>query len=189
MSENINTNIQKTTDLSAEMKTYYEKRLIDLASPKLVHDQFGDKYPIPRNGGKSIEFRKYSPLDKATAPITEGVTPDGNSLSVSTVTAEVQQYGDWIGMSDMLDMTAIDNNVVQVTKLLGSQAGRTLDTVTREELVGGTNVLFAPKVSGDTVTEVTAIDATICARRSSLICPRSASGAPGTATRRMAACW
>ena len=155
MSNNINT----TAELSAEMKTYYEKRLIDLASPKLVHDQFGDRYPIPKNGGKTIEFRKYSPLEKATAPITEGVTPDGNSLSVSTVTAEVEQYGDWIGMSDMLDMTAIDNNVVQVTRLLGSQAGRTLDTITREELSGGTNVIFAPKVSGSTVTEVTSREA------------------------------
>ena len=39
-------------NLSAEMKTYYEKRLIDLAEPKLVHDQFGDKYPIPVGGGE-----------------------------------------------------------------------------------------------------------------------------------------
>ena len=131
-------------DLSAEMKGYYEKRLIDIASPKLVHDQFGDFYPIPKNGGKTVEFRRYSPLGKATKPLVEGVTPDGNSLNVTTVTAEVEQYGDWIGLSDMFDMTAIDNNVVQATRLLGNQAGRTLDTVTREVLAGGTNVRYAP---------------------------------------------
>lgn len=51
-------------DLSAEMKTYYEKRLIDLAEPKLVHDQFGDKYPIPAGNGRTIEFRKYDSLAK-----------------------------------------------------------------------------------------------------------------------------
>lgn len=131
-------------DLSAEMKTYYEKRLIDIATPKLVHDQFGDFYPVPKNGGKTVEFRRYSPLGKATTPLTEGVTPDGNSLNVTTVTAEVEQYGDWIGLSDMFDMTAIDNNVVQATRLLGNQAGRTLDSVTREVLHGGTNVRYAP---------------------------------------------
>ena len=98
--------------LSAEMKTYYEKRLIDLAGPKLVHDQFADKYPIPKNGGKTIEFRKYSPLAKATTPITEGVTPDGNKLNVTGIQATVAQYGDWIQMSDLLELTAIDNNVV-----------------------------------------------------------------------------
>ena len=74
-------------DLTPEMKTYYEKRLIDLAEPRLVHDQFGDKYPIPQNGGKIIEFRKYSPLAKALTPLTEGVTPSGNSLNVTAVTA------------------------------------------------------------------------------------------------------
>ena len=47
------------TGMSAEMKTYYEKRLLDQAEPLLVHDQFGDKYPIPANNGKTIEFRKY----------------------------------------------------------------------------------------------------------------------------------
>jgi hypothetical protein len=40
-------------------------------------------------------------------------------------------------------MTAIDNNLCMATKLLGSQAGRTLDTISREVLVGGTNVQFA----------------------------------------------
>lgn len=150
-------------DLSPEMKTYYEKRLLDNAEPNLVHDQFADKYPIPKNGGKTIEFRKYSPLGKATTPITEGVTPNGNKLNVTAITATISQYGDWIQLSDLLDMTAIDNNVVQSTKLLGSQAGRTLDTVSREVLAGGTNVIYAPKVSGGAETAVTSragLDAT-----------------------------
>ena len=86
--------------------------------------------------------------------ITEGVTPDGDNLQVSAVTATVSQYGNWIRLSDMLELAAIDRNVEQATKLLGAQAGRTLDTITREELNGGTNVLYAPKVSGGSATEV-----------------------------------
>ncbi len=151
-------------DLSPEMKTYYEKRLLDNAEPNLIHDQFADKYPIPKNGGKTIEFRKFSPLAKAVTPITEGVTPNGNKLNVTASTATISQYGDWIQLSDLLDLTAIDNNVLQTTKLLGSQSGRTLDTVTREVLAGGTNVLYAPKVgSGGAETAVTSrtgLDAT-----------------------------
>ena len=150
-------------DLTPEMKTYYEKRLIDLAEPRLVHDQFGDKYPIPQNGGKIIEFRRYSPLAKALTPLTEGVTPSGNSLNVTASTAEVKQYGDYIQLSDLLQIAAIDNNVVQCTKLLGAQAGRTLDTITREILNGGTNVIYAPKVVEGKETAVTSranLDAT-----------------------------
>lgn len=135
--------------LSPEMKTYYDTTLLDNAEPKLVHDQFGDKYPIPKGRGKTIEFRKYSPLGKALAPITEGVTPAGNSLNVTAITATVDQYGDYVQMSDVLELTAIDNNVVQATKMLGSQAGRTLDTITREVLAGGTSVIYAPKIGAD----------------------------------------
>ena len=144
----------ETGSLSAEMKTFYEKRLLDQAEPLLVHNQFGDKYPIPAGSGKKIEFRKYSALPKALTALTEGVTPAGNSLTVTTVEGTVKQYGDWIQLSDMLQMTAIDNNVVQATKLLSSQAGRTLDTVTREVLAGGTNVMYAPKVVDGAETEV-----------------------------------
>ena len=154
---------QSGNDLSPEMKTYYEKRLIDVAEPRLVHDQFGDKYPIPQGSGKSIEFRKYDSLGKASTPITEGVTPTGNSLNVSSVTETVMQYGDWIQLSDMLEMSAVDNNVLQATRLLGAQAGRTLDSITRDVLAGGTNVMYAPTWNGSVSTPVTtrsALDAT-----------------------------
>lgn len=134
-------------DLSPEMKIYYSKRLIDYAEPNLVHDQFGDDYPIPAGGGKTIEFRAYSSLPKATTALTEGVTPDGSTLNVTAKTATVAQYGAYITISDMLKLTAIDNNIVQSLKLLGSQAGRTLDTITRDVLAGGTNVIYSESKS------------------------------------------
>ena len=138
-----NTNVTSDSGLSNEMKTFYSDYLIDMAEPNLVHDQFGQKHPIPKNGGKIIEFRKYDSLPKALTPLTEGVTPNGQKLSMSVITSNVQQYGGYIELSDILLLTAIDNNLVQATKLLGSQAGRTLDTITREVLNGGTNVQYA----------------------------------------------
>jgi N4-gp56 family major capsid protein len=138
-----------TEGLSAEMKTFYDMTLIDEAAPALVHDQFGQKRPIPKNGGKVIEFRKFAPLTKALTPLTEGVTPQGKSLDVTTITAEVSQYGDFITMSDMLELTAIDNVVVEALKLLGRQGGATLDTVVRNILHTGTNVMYCPKIAED----------------------------------------
>lgn len=140
---NATTSASSGNNLSAEMKEFYSKYLIENAKPKLVHDQFGQTHPIPKNGGKTVEFRKYSPLAKATTPLTEGVTPDGKPLNVTTITATVQQYGDYVLLTDMLLLTAIDNNLVQALDLLGQQAGSTLDTVTREILSGGTCVQYA----------------------------------------------
>lgn len=128
--------------LSAEMRTYYSDYLIDNAEPYLVHDLFAQKQVIPR-GAKTISFRKYDPLPKRTTPITEGVTPDGQNLRVSVVEATVAQYGGYVELTDLLLLSAVDNNLCMATKLLGAQAGRTLDTITREVLAGGTNVQYA----------------------------------------------
>ena len=148
--ENLNT----TATMSKEMKTFYEKRLIDQAEPRLVHDQFADYYPMPQNGGKTIEFRQYDPLPEMTTALTEGVTPDGQSLNVKKLEATVKQYGGYVTLSDMLILAAIDNNVVQATNLLASQGGRTMDTIVRDILNGGTNVIYAPKVADGVETAV-----------------------------------
>ena len=140
-------------DLSPEMKTFYDMRLLDYAQAQLVHDQFGEKRPIPKNGGKKIEFRAFTPLAKALTPLTEGVTPNGNQLDVTTIEATVAQYGDFIVQSDVLELTAVDNTILEATKLLGRQAGVTLDTVTRNVMVGGTNVMYAPKINASTGAE------------------------------------
>ena len=166
------TPLNSTTTMTPEMKTFYEKRLIDQAEPRLVHDQFADYYPVPQNGGKTIEFRKYDSLPKASTPLTEGVTPDGQALNVTTITSDLHQYGGWTPLTDVLQMTAIDNNVVQATRVLASQAGRTMDSITRDVLAGGTNVIYAPKIGeGGAETAVTSratLDAT-CQLTSDLI--------------------
>lgn len=142
-------------NLTPEMKTYYDMTLLDEAQPNLVHDQFGQKRPIPQGAGKTIEFRKFASLAKALTPLTEGVTPDGKSLTVTAITATVEQFGDFVTQTDMLELTAIDNTIVEATKLLGRQAGLTLDTITRNIMQASTNVSYAPKVVDGVETPVT----------------------------------
>ena len=148
----MNTNTTLDSGLSVENKTFYDMTLIDEAQANLVHDQFAQKRPIPKNGGKKIEFRKFASLPKALTPLTEGVTPDGKKLSVTSIEAEVAQYGDYIVQSDVLELTSIDNTIVEATKILGRQAGLTLDTITRNIMQSGTNVYYCPKANGTAVT-------------------------------------
>ena len=145
-------NYTGSSDLSVEMKTYYDMNLVDEASPLLVHEQFADDSPIPKNHGKTIEWRKYAPLAKAITPLTEGVTPDGKALVVSNITATINQYGDFVVLTDILKLTAIDNNVLEATKLLGRQSGLTMDTVVRNELLTGGTARYASSWSGTTET-------------------------------------
>ena len=139
---NASTSSGMGNNLSAEVKEFYSKYLIQLADAKLVHDQFGQKKPIPAGNGKTIEFRKFNPLAKITNALVEGVTPDGQALDVTKLTATVSQYGGFVRLTDMLDLVSIDDVKTETTRLIGSQAGRSLDSVVREILNGGTNVQY-----------------------------------------------
>lgn len=142
--------------LAPQMKVYYDTALIKLAGPNLVYDQFAQKRDIPKGNGKVIEFRQFQPLAKATTPISEGVTPTGKKLTSTAMQAKVDQYGDYVELSDVVQMTSIDPMVTESLELLSDQAGKTLDTITRDTVMGGTNALFSSKVSADgTETEVT----------------------------------
>lgn len=149
---NVNTTV--STDLSPEMKTYYEKELLRNAKPNLVHSQFSKKKSIPKGNGKTIEFRKFDaveyPVDRDGNPvkIVEGVTPDGNKLKVIDVTTEISQYGDYVTLSDLLTLTAVDNNILEATDALSNSAALVHDKLTREQMNAGTNVVYAGGASG-----------------------------------------
>ena len=148
-------NTQTTGGLTAEMKTYYGMELLENAKPQLVHNQFAATKPLPVGGGKTVEWRKFGSFDKALTPLTEGVTPDGSGITVSYITKELSQYGDYTTVSDMLDLTAIDDVVLEITDRHGANMGLTLDTVTRNEIQQGTHVIYAPAIgSGGAKTEV-----------------------------------
>lgn len=146
-----------TATLSAEMQDHYVGVLEDYAEPKLVHDRFADEHNLPANSGKTVKFHKFARLPKALTKLVEGVTPNGSPITVTELTATVDQYGDFIRLTDVLQLTAVDNMIVNATKLQGSQAGRTLDTISREVLAGGTFKMFAPSTAADgTETEILA---------------------------------
>ena len=162
-------NVQVTTaasvgnDLSPTMKTYYDTELLENARENLYFNQFGQKQPLPAGKGNIVEWRKWSSFSKALTPLVEGVTPDGNKLNMTKLNATVSQSGDYTTISDRLELEAIDDTVLAATDEHGAQAGLTIDTITRNELVSGKQVIYAPTVSGTTETAVTsriALDAT-----------------------------
>lgn len=129
--------------LAPSMQTYYDKKLLARLLPAFVHTQFGQKRPIPKNGGKTVDFRKMSGLSAATTPLTEGVTPSGNAITMTNITASISQYGDFVEYSDLVDMTAIDPILDELADVLGEQAANTLDQIVRDILVAGTSVQYA----------------------------------------------
>ena len=139
---NATTSTGDGNELSHEMKVYYQDRLIDLADPLLVHDQFGQKRPIPQGRGKTTEFRAFRKLPKIVNSLIEGVTPDGQALDTYVITSTVKQYGAYVCLTDYIMATAIDPMAEEALKLIAQQGALSMDTVTREIINAGTNVQY-----------------------------------------------
>ena len=139
-------------------KTYYDRKLLEIAKTKFVYANYGQKRPIPKGNGKTAEFRRFDLFtpDVVTNKLTEGVTPNSQSISQSKVEATVDQYGAYVEISDLLDMTSYDPLAGNIVELLGEQMGTLLDWITRDAMLAGASDQFA---GGQTdITDITAAD-------------------------------
>lgn len=133
--------------MSPTMKTYYDTELLENARPNLVFSQLGHSQVLPAHHGKTVEWRKFDTFDKAMTPLQEGVIPTGKKFGMTATTVGIQQFGDYTTISDVLDMHAVDPIILGATEEMGAAAGATADTLVRNVLMTGTNVMYAPNGS------------------------------------------
>ncbi len=132
-----------TSQIPAEINNFYDRTLLKSAKPALLHRRWAQRRNLPKNSGtRTVKFRRYARLSTATTPLTEGVTPTGNTLSVTNLTATVYQYGDFLRLSDQVSTQTQDKLLKETAELLGEQAGETYDELARDVMVTGTNVLY-----------------------------------------------
>lgn len=131
------------SNLSVENQTFYDRTLLSRLLPDLHFYNDAKKKKIPRGKGTKIEWRIFKSLAVPTTPLEEGVTPTGKNLDISPVTAECSQYGDYVTVSDVLDMQGKDSVIAETSALEGEQAAQLVDTLIRDTVTSGTNVRYA----------------------------------------------
>jgi len=122
---------------------HYDTRMLKAARPKLLHTRWGQVRDIPKKNGKSIRFRRYSLLTANTTALSEGVTPTGKQLAITNVNATVLFYGDYVTLTDELQVTTFDPLLSETADILGQQAGNSIDQLCRDVLVAGTTIQYA----------------------------------------------
>ena len=128
--------------MSPTMKTYYDTELLENARPELLYAQLGRMEPMPAGRGKTVEWRKWNTLPNAGA-LQEGVIPSGEKFGQSAMTSTIGQFGMYVTVSDELELHAVDDVILGAAEELAASAGQTQDTLVRDELMTGTNVLYA----------------------------------------------
>lgn len=134
-----------STTLPNELKTYYDLRLLRVAEPNLVHTLAAMQRPIPGRGGYTIEVRRIEALPTITTALTDELNPpaEGANPTLTVITATAQPYGNYITFARRFMTQAIDPVLDEVATRLGEQMGRSIDAITRDVLVAGTNVWYA----------------------------------------------
>lgn len=149
----VNVTTQTTTgaDMSPTMKTFYDTALLENAREQMVFTQFGKKQPMH---GNKVEWRKFNTFAKALTPLTEGVIPTGQTFGMTKIEATTTQHGDYVAVSDRLELESYDDVIFGATEEMGAAEGETYDTLTRNILVAGNSVAYGGgKTSRNALTE------------------------------------
>ena len=118
------------------------------ALPYLVLEKYLDLKPLPPNSTKVAIFRRYEALEKATTPLVEGVTPVGKNMTYTDVQCTLQQYGDYVTLTDQIADFHEDPVLQEYVGITAEQAAQTIETLRYNVLKAGSNVFYANKVAG-----------------------------------------
>lgn len=133
-------NVTTQDSMSPTMKTFYNTTLLENAREEMLFTQFGQRQPLK---GNKVEWRKFNTFKKALTPLTEGVIPTGQTFGMTKIEAETTQHGDYVTVSDRLELESYDDVIFGATEEMGAAEGETYDTLTRNVLVAGNSVAYA----------------------------------------------
>ena len=154
---NLNLNTTTSSGMSPLMEAVLNRYVRESNKTNRKYTKFGQKVDIPKGKTKTIAFDKLSPLPKASAPLTEGVTPTGSAVNVTRIKGEPDQFGNYVSYTDQLDFFANDPSpqVLKYTELLAENQLETFEHLDAMELASGLNVFYA----GEATSRATLTDA------------------------------
>lgn len=151
-------------DITPRQAAFSVANLLKRAQPLLTIERFGQAYVLPKNNTKTAKFRRYFlenstgsasgnagnyGIPLATTPLVEGVTPAGKKLASKDYTVQLEQFGDFVGFTDVIMDVHEDFPAVlrELTDILGEQAAQTIETLRFNVLKAGTNVFYGNGVA------------------------------------------
>ena len=131
-----------SSNFSADISNFIQKKVQPLVQRQLVAYQFGDQLRLPKNRGTTYTASRYDRIPLPFAPLSEGVPPVGQALSLAQVNATAQQWGDTVTIPDVGDMT-IEHPLFGVAiNLSAMQQSETVERNTFNALMSGSQINY-----------------------------------------------
>jgi len=136
--------VTNSSQLSLQFQNYFSKELLSIVQQETILDQFSMKAPIPKNNGnQAISMFRFGPPSVGNVQnLTTGgegtaISPSNyRQLQLLRLSKNLAQYGQVIGLTDILRATDLFNSLQQATKTSGLDMALWVDSVIRNVLVG-----------------------------------------------------
>ena len=146
----------------AAIRRQLSREVLPITQRYLVAQQFAKKEKLEKGAGVTWTATRFNRLPLPAAPLSEGVPPTGEQLTISQVTGVALQWGDKITLSDVAVITTMYDLIQQSKRLLGVQIAELMERNTYAILMGGAQVNYVNQrgsraniVAGDVLDVVT----------------------------------
>lgn len=150
--------VQSYSSFSSDVVTFIAEKTLIIAKKNVIFQQLADKAVLPAHNSKVFQYTRYDRLALPSASLTEGVTPSNTSVSISTVSATCVQWGAYVNLSDVVELTIKHPVMVKAIDLMGYQAAETMDREIINVLLAGTSVYFPGSITARSSLSSTSTD-------------------------------
>lgn len=144
--------------ISQRTAAWAATEMLQHAEPILVLSKFGQSKPLPKNKADTVKFRRPVPFGAVTAPLSEGTTPSAQQMQYEDVQVQLDQWGAFVEITDVVHDLAEDPVLSDASMLCGEQAAETVEIQTWGALRAGTNVFYSNGTSRSDVNTPISLD-------------------------------
>lgn len=131
---------------SSDIESYIAEETLPLARRQLVVYQFGDPLTLPAGRGTSYTATRFNRVPLPFQPLSEGVPPVGEVMTITQVTATAQQWGDRVLLTDVAELTIKHPVFQKAIELTALQVSETFERNTFNAVLAGTQINYVGAV-------------------------------------------
>lgn len=121
--------VMTTSTVTAAVMTKYKKRAQTFLRKRLYMNKLGTQERIDKFSGQTLSTFRVNNLTANTSSLSEGTAPSEVSITTTTYTATLLQYGAFVKISDLLEVTGRSSMMDVASKQLGYNAALSLDAL------------------------------------------------------------
>jgi N4-gp56 family major capsid protein len=136
--------METTSTLSNNVYSYYQKKILENARKKFKFAAMCNNKIHPRSSGTNYFQLRYGHVSANTTALTEGVVPTESTIDTNKYTVAINQYGQYIKLTDWVSLTAIDPVLENIADEIGYAAGDSIDQIVRDHWIANatTNIQY-----------------------------------------------